>query len=108
VFEQEEARRLVGEILYYRGRIHAVRGDLAAAEADLKRAGELLARSKVKILLWCVDWALATLHAAGGQGEKARQDRGRAVGSTMLPWQATARWPAWPGTVATEGWSRQP
>jgi tetratricopeptide (TPR) repeat protein len=64
--EPEEARRYIGEMRYWRGRINLAAGDSARAEADLLEARRHLTRSRVAILTWKIDAALAHLYHARG------------------------------------------
>lgn len=77
--EGEYTLRLVGEMLFWRGRLRLAQGDPARAAPDLERARELLARSETKILLWRVDATLAEVHAALGEAERAAASRQSAV-----------------------------
>jgi hypothetical protein len=74
--EPEEVWRSIGEMRYWRGRIHLAAGNPARAEADLLEARRHLARAGVPILIWKIDAALADLYH--GRGDLAAEAAARA------------------------------
>jgi hypothetical protein len=79
LMEREGALGIVGVFHYWSGRARVGLGDLDGAERELLRARELLAPAKTRRFLWRVDWALAEVYAARGDGERVRQYRKQAV-----------------------------
>ena len=77
--EPEEIWRYIGEMRYWRGRIHLAAGDSARAEADLLEARSHLARAGVAILTWKIDAALADLYHDRGDtaAEAAARENAR-------------------------------
>jgi hypothetical protein len=83
--EPEEIWRSIGEMRYWRGRIHLAAGDSAHAEADLLEARCRLARAGVAILTWKIDAALADLyHDRGDVAAEAAARANARGGITQL------------------------
>lgn len=84
--EESDLKRILGEMYYWRGQLHATLDESAAAEADYTRARDLLLPAEARILLWRIDAALAELYEATGSKRKAAEARKRAV--ALISWIA--------------------
>ncbi|HKY83388.1 MAG TPA: hypothetical protein VJ160_01035 [Anaerolineales bacterium] len=84
-FQAEETDRFAGEMLYWRARLHAEAGASPQAEADLRRALELLDGTGARPLLWPVHAALAdVLHRTGEAGEVEQLAAARAILDSLV------------------------